>query len=77
MLASIRRFASVPELITAIQEFIAANGDSPKLFVWTASVDKILEKVGHCNCKAIGAGELDVAHQDEIVAASGNDGENY
>lgn len=29
------------------------------------------------NTRAIGAGELHVAHQDEIVAASGNDGENH
>jgi transposase len=41
-------FPSVPELIAAIQEFIAANNDTPKPFVWTASVEKILEKIGHC-----------------------------
>src|SRR5881628_436360 len=41
-------FASVPELITAIKEFIAANNDAPKPFVWTASVEKILEKISRC-----------------------------
>jgi transposase len=41
-------FSSVPELITAIMEFIDANNDDPKPFVWTASVEKILEKIGHC-----------------------------
>jgi len=41
-------FPSVPELIAAIKEFIAANNDSPNPFVWTASVDKILEKIRHC-----------------------------
>jgi len=41
-------FGSVPELIAAIEEFIAANNDAPKPFVWTATVDKILAKVGHC-----------------------------
>ena len=41
-------FASVPELIAAIEEFIAANNDNPKPFVWTASVDKILKKIGRC-----------------------------
>jgi transposase len=41
-------FSSVPELILAIQEFIAANNDAPKPFVWTASVEKILEKISHC-----------------------------
>ncbi|MGZ9092966.1 MAG: IS630 family transposase [Rhodoplanes sp.] len=41
-------FSSVPELILAIQEFIAANNDAPKPFVWTASVEKILAKISHC-----------------------------
>ena len=41
-------FPSVPELIAAIQEFIAAHNDTPKPFVWTASVEKILAKVRHC-----------------------------
>ncbi len=41
-------FSSVPELIIAIEEFIAVNNDAPKPFVWTASVEKILEKISHC-----------------------------
>jgi transposase len=41
-------FGGVPELISAIEEFIAANNDDPKPFIWTASVQKILEKVGRC-----------------------------
>ena len=41
-------FPSVPDLIAAIQEFIEANNDTPKPFVWTASVEKILAKIGHC-----------------------------
>ena len=41
-------FTSVPELIAAINEFIAANNDHPKPFVWTASVEKILAKISHC-----------------------------
>ncbi len=39
-------FPSVPELIAAIQEFIATNNDTPKPFVWTAGVEKILQKMG-------------------------------
>jgi hypothetical protein len=39
-------FPSVPELIAAMQEFIATNNDTPKPFVWTASVEKILQKMG-------------------------------
>jgi transposase len=41
-------FSSVPDLIAAITEFVDANNDDPKPFVWTASVEKILEKIGHC-----------------------------
>ena len=44
---AIRRgvFASVPELIEAIDEYLAAHNDDPKPFVWTASAESILEKV--------------------------------
>ena len=42
---AIRRgaFHSVPDLIEAINAFLAAHNDDPKPFVWTASVDAILE----------------------------------
>ena len=39
-------FTSVKELETAITEFIARHNESPKPFVWTKSVEEILEKVG-------------------------------
>ena len=47
---AIRRgvFHSVPDLIAAIEAFLAAHNDDPKPFVWTASVDAILEKVSRC-----------------------------
>jgi transposase len=41
-------FHSVPDLIAAIDEFLDAHNDDPKPFVWTASVEAILEKVGRC-----------------------------
>jgi transposase len=41
-------FHSVPDLIAAIEEFLKAHNDDPKPFVWTASIDSILEKVGRC-----------------------------
>ncbi len=41
-------FHSVPDLITAIEAFLQAHNDDPKPFVWTASIDAILEKVGRC-----------------------------
>jgi len=41
-------FYSVPDLITAIQAYLDAHNEDPKPFVWTASIDSILEKVGRC-----------------------------
>ena len=47
---AIRRgvFHSVPDLIDAIHAFLAAHNQDPQPFVWTASADAILEKVGRC-----------------------------
>jgi transposase len=47
---AIRRgvFYSVPDLITAIQQYLDAHNEDPKPFVWTASIDSILEKVARC-----------------------------
>jgi transposase len=41
-------FLSVDDLITAIEEFLAAWNDHPKPFVWTATVDSILAKLARC-----------------------------
>ena len=41
-------FRSVPELVTAITEYLDHNNADPKPFVWTKSVEAILEKVGRC-----------------------------
>jgi transposase len=49
-------FHSVPDLVAAIEEYLNAHNDDPKPFVWTASIDSILEKVGRC--KAV----LETAH---------------
>jgi transposase len=38
-------FRSVPELITAIQDYIAHPNQNPKPFIWTAKAFDILEKV--------------------------------
>ena len=44
---AIRRgiFHSVPDLIDAIQTYLAAHNDNPEPFQWTATADQILEKV--------------------------------
>jgi len=44
-------FQSVPELIAAINEFLAASNADPKPFVWHTSAQAILNKV--TRCKAI------------------------
>ena len=38
-------FQSVPELIAAIEEYLAASNADPKPFVWQASVQSILDKI--------------------------------
>jgi hypothetical protein len=35
----------VPELITAIENYLDAHNENPKPFVWTATAESILEKV--------------------------------
>jgi transposase len=41
-------FVSVPDLLAAIDEFLAAWNQNPKPFVWTATVDSIMEKLQRC-----------------------------
>lgn len=41
-------FRSVPELIAAIQEYVANHNQNPRVFTWTASAEKILAKVAKC-----------------------------
>ena len=43
-----RVFRSVPELDSAIEEFIRINNENPEPFVWMKKVDATLEKVAHC-----------------------------
>jgi transposase len=38
-------FHSVPDLITKIEEYLAAHNDDPKPFIWTATADDILANV--------------------------------
>jgi transposase len=44
-------FTSVPELIKAIDEYIAHHNTSPKSFIWTASARDILQKVIRANSR--------------------------
>jgi transposase len=44
-------FTSVPELITAIDEYIAHHNTKPKSFIWTKSARDILQKVIRANSR--------------------------
>jgi transposase len=41
-------FQSVPELIAAIEAYLAEHNQNPKGFVWTKSADAILSKIARC-----------------------------
>jgi transposase len=44
-------FTSVPELVTAINEYVAHHNTNPKPFIWTKSAADILEKVIRANSR--------------------------
>ena len=44
-------FTSVPELVTAIEEYVAHHNAKPKPFIWTASPRDILQKVIRANSR--------------------------
>lgn len=46
-------FKSVPDLVSTIEEFIAANNDNPKPFVWTKKANEILDKVNYCKAVSV------------------------
>ena len=41
-------FTSVPELIAAIRDYLDHHNQNPRVFVWTASAERILTKVAKC-----------------------------
>jgi transposase len=41
-------FASVPQLNDAIKEYLENHNQNPKVFTWTASVERIMTKVAKC-----------------------------
>ena len=41
-------FVSVDALVAAIEEYLAAWNTKPNPFIWTATVDSIIEKLAHC-----------------------------
>jgi hypothetical protein len=41
-------FETVPELITAIEDYVQQSNQNPHIFVWTASAESILAKIAKC-----------------------------
>ena len=41
-------FQNVPALIKAIQDYLENHNQNPKVFVWSAPVERILEKISKC-----------------------------
>ncbi len=44
-------FLSVPDLVTAIQSFVAAWNTDPQPFVWTAKLEDMLQKIARARAK--------------------------
>jgi transposase len=44
-------FASVPDLVETIEEFLAAWNENPRPFVWTAKLEDILKKIERARAK--------------------------
>ena len=44
-------FKSVPELVTAIDEYVARHSTDPKPFIWTKRARDILQKVIRANTR--------------------------
>ena len=41
-------FQNVPELVTAITQYIETHNQKPQVFVWSAPVERILTKIAKC-----------------------------
>ena len=41
-------FVSIADLVAAIEEYLVAWNTNPKLFIWTATVESIMEKLSRC-----------------------------
>jgi hypothetical protein len=41
-------FVSVSDLVAAIEEYLVAWNTNPKPFIWTATVESIMEKLARC-----------------------------
>jgi transposase len=54
-------FKSEPELIAAINEYIAVHNENPKPFVWTAKANDILQKVIRAN-RRLGSKKNEALH---------------
>jgi hypothetical protein len=42
------RFRSVADLVQAIEEYLSTWNENPQPFIWTATVESIMEKLSRC-----------------------------
>lgn len=61
-------FQSVPELIAAIEAYLNHHNQNPKVFVWTASVERIMTKIAKCK-EALETLHYTIIHSDIYIAA--------
>jgi hypothetical protein len=54
-------FRGVPELITAIEDYISVHNQNPKPFIWTAKANDILQKVIRAN-RQLGSKKNEALH---------------
>ena len=64
-------FRSVPDLIAAIEDYLRANNNDPKPFVWTASAEAILEKVRRGRVALAASSKSKVRHYTRFPATTG------
>ena len=47
-------FASVPDLIAALTEYVENDNQNPTVFVWSATVANVLAKIANCGEARLG-----------------------
>jgi hypothetical protein len=64
-------FCNVPELVAAIDEYVAHHNCIPKPFIWTASARDILQKVIRANSR-LSSKQNAKLHQDHWICDQKN-----
>jgi len=64
-------FTSAPELVAAIEQYIAEHNANPKPFIWTKSARDIFHKVIRANVR-LGSKQNEALHQVSSLAPPGH-----